>query len=341
LTIDRADLYGLAMINRVRVLQVVLPLGLLVAACNGSRGVRDAAQDLGGGGADGGAEVRAESGIEVITDAGTDAPADTGTDAPADTGTDAPADTGTDAPADVGTDAPADVGTEAASDAGTDAPADTGSDVAADTNPDAPADVATTDVNADVPAACGTIPTTQTLTSHLRITADNECDVYVNGSKVGSTNNWGVAVTIDVSLFVHPGRRNVIAVRGTNTSSQTGNDRGIIGQLTVDVDGGVAPLVVTNNAWRTSATIPDVDAGGADWTAVDFDDSAWAAATEVASNGDPPWGAVFGTSAAKWIWSAPIPTDTSAKPNLETTYARRTFYFSLDGSAITTTPACP
>jgi len=306
------------MINRVRLLQVVLPLGLLVAACNGSRGVRDAAQDLGGGGADGGAEVRAESGIEIIT-------------------TDAGSDVAADASADTGADTPADIGTEAASDAGEDVAADAPADVAAD----APADVATTDVNADVPAACGTIPTTQTLTSHLRITADNECDVYVNGSKVGSTNNWGVAVTIDVSLFVHPGRRNVIAVRGTNTSSQPGNDRGIIGQLTVDVDGGVAPLVVTNNGWRTSATIPDVDAGGADWTAVDFDDGAWAAATEVASNGDPPWGAGFGTSAAKWIWSAPIPVDTSAKPNLETTYARRTFYFSLDGSAITTTPACP
>jgi len=313
------------MINRVRVLQVVLPLGLLVAACNGSKGVRDAAQDLGGGGADGGAEVRAESGTEVSTDAGPDVATDTGSDAPADTGADAPADTGADAPADTGT--------EVASDTGSDVPTDTGAD--------APADVATTDANADVPAACATIPTTQTLTSHLRITADNECDVYVNGSKVGTTNNWGAAVTIDVSLFVHPGRRNVIAVRGTNTSSQEGNDRGIIGQLTVDADGGTAPLVVTNNAWRTSPTAPDVDAGGADWTAVDFDDSAWSAATEVASNGDPPWGAVFGTSAAKWIWSAPIPASTSAKPNLETTYARRTFYFSLDGSAITPTPACP
>jgi len=193
----------------------------------------------------------------------------------------------------------------------------------------------------EIPAACGTIPTTATLTSHLRITADNECDVYVNGTMVGSTSNWGVAVTIDVSLFVHPGRKNVIAVRGTNTSSQDGNDRGIIGQLTVDADGGVAPLVVTDKDWRTSATVPDVDAGGADWTALDYNDAAWSVATEVASNGDPPWGAVFGTSAAKWIWSAPIPPSTSAKPNLETTYARRTFYFSLDGASIASTPACP
>jgi hypothetical protein len=212
-------------------------------------------------------------------------------------------------------------------------------DVAAEVAMDVAPEVAM-EAGADVPAECRTIPTTATLTSHLRITTDNECDVFVNGTKVGSTNNWGAAVTIDVSLNVHPGRKNVVAVRGTNTSSQGGNDRGIIGQLTVDADGGPAPLIVTDRSWRTSATVPDVDAGGADWTALDFNDSAWAAATEIASNGDPPWGAVFGTSAAKWIWSAPVPASTSDKPNLETTYARRTFYFSIDG-AVAPTPACP
>ena len=97
----------------------------------------------------------------------------------------------------------------------------------------------------------------------------------------------------------------------------------------------------TDKDWRTSATVPDVDAGGADWTALGYDDSAWNPATEIAANGDPPWGAVLGTSAAKWIWSAPVPADTANKPNLETTYARRTFYFSLDGSTIAPAPACP
>ena len=250
-----------------------------------------------------------------------------------------------------GTDAASDVPT-GGSDAGADR-ADTGSDVPAETGgagsdvasaPDVAADVAAevaADVGADVPAACGTIPTTMTLTSHLKITADNECEVFVNGTSVGMTTNWGAAVTIDVSLYVHPGRKKVIAVRATNTSSQGGNDRGMIGELTVDADGGVAPLVVTSASWRTATTVPDVDAGGSSWTAVDFDDSAWVAATEIASNGDPPWGAVFGTSAAKWIWSAAVPASTVDKPNLETAYARRTFYFSLDGTTIGATPACP
>ena len=239
---------------------------------------------------------------------------------------------GNDAATDVGPGG-SDAGVDRADTGGSDAPVDVAQDVSTAT------DVGW-EVGLEIPAACATIPTTATLTSHLKITADNECEVFVNGTSVGMTLNWGVAVTIDVSLYVHPGRKNVVAVRGTNTSSQGGNDRGIIGELTVDADGGVAALVVTNNAWRTSATVPDVDAGGADWTALDYDDSPWNAATEIAANGDPPWGGVLGSSNAKWIWSAPVPADTASKPNVETTYARRTFYFSLDGS-IASTPACP
>ena len=276
--------------------------------------------------------VGCNSGGRTALDGGTDARADTGIDAPADTGAEKPADTGADAPADTGIDAPADTGIDAPADTGT----DVGMEVAAEAGPEV-----MPEAGADVPAACQSIPTTATLTSHLRITADNECEVFVNGTRVGMTTNWGSAVTIDVSLYVHPGRKNVIAVRGTNTSSQGGNDRGIIGQLAIDSDGGVAPLVITDATWRTSMSVPDVDAGAADWTAVDFDDSAWSAATEIANNGDAPWGGGFGVSTAKWIWSAPVPSSTTDKPNLETAYARRTFYFALDGGSIASTPACP
>jgi hypothetical protein len=158
--------------------------------------------------------------------------------------------------------------------------------------------------------------------------------VFVNGVSVGSTNNWGSAVTLDVSLFLHPGRKNVVAIAGSNTSSQAGNDRGIIGELTIDVTSGTAPLLVTDSSWRVSQT----DTSG--WTELGFDASTWIFATEVASVGDSPWGNVIPNSAAKWIWFAPIPVETSAKPNLETTYARRDFYLSLDGSTTTDAPSC-
>jgi hypothetical protein len=228
-------------------------------------------------------------------------------------------------------------GIEAPHDATIDAGAPDGiaADVAA---PDAAEAGAVVDAGADAPVydpACQTIATDAQLTSHVRITADNECEVFVNGVSVGTTTNWGSPVTIDVSLFVYPGRENVIAVRATNTSSQSGNDRGILGELTVDGDAAPAVLVDTDHTWRVAST----EQTG--WTSLGFDDSAWTAAAEIAANGDPPWGSVFGASAAKWIWSAPIPVNVADKPNVETTYARRTFYFGVDGKTLADTPSCP
>jgi hypothetical protein len=181
---------------------------------------------------------------------------------------------------------------------------------------------------------CETIESDAVVTSHLRFTADNECEVFVNGTSVGTTANWSSHVTVDVSLFLHPGRKNVIAIIGTNTSSQGGNDRGIVGHLTVDAGAGTSSLLVTDAAWRVAS------AEVTGWTDLAFDDSAWIAATEIAAMGDAPWGNVMAGSGAKWIWSAAVPVDTSAKPNIESTYARREFYLSLDGLGTTSSPSC-
>jgi hypothetical protein len=182
---------------------------------------------------------------------------------------------------------------------------------------------------------CDAIDRDATFSAHVRITTDNECEVFVNGVSVGFTNNWGSAVTIDLSLFLHPSRENVIAVRGTNTSSQGGLDRGIIGEVTVATDGGSVPVVVTDASWRV-ATVEEPG-----WTELDFDGSGWAGATVIANHGEGPWGFPFGVTTAQWIWSAPVPSSTSDKPNLETTWARRSFYLSLDGTEVASTPACP
>lgn len=181
---------------------------------------------------------------------------------------------------------------------------------------------------------CETIGKDETVTSHLKFTTDNECEVFVNGVSVGKSTNWGSAVTVDVSLFLHPGRKNVVAIIGTNTSSQAGNDRGIVGQLTVDAGAGTSSLLVTDAAWRVSAT------SVTGWTDLAFDDSTWIAATEIAAMGDGPWGNIMPNSGAKWIWSAAVPADTANKPNVESTYARREFYLSLDGLGTTSTPSC-
>lgn len=183
--------------------------------------------------------------------------------------------------------------------------------------------------------ACQMIERDATRTVNLRITADNECEVFVNGTSVGMTNSWPTAVTIDVSLFVHPGRRNVIAVRGVNTSSQPGNDRGIIGELASKTDGGSMVVIVTDTAWKVAKTEQ------AGWTELAFDDSAWEAATAIADSKAPPWGAVLGETTASWIWSDAVPQNVAEKPNVETAWTRRTFYFASDGTTVTNMPGCP
>jgi hypothetical protein len=206
-----------------------------------------------------------------------------------------------------------------------------GKDAAPEASPDAAADV-----GPEVDPACATIPQDATRTVHLRITADNECDVFVNGADVGVTTNWQSPVTLDVSLYLYPGRINVIAVMGRNTSSQAGNDRGIIGELDDLTDGGSKVVLVTDKTWRSSK----VERSG--WPATLYDDSGWDQATEIASHGDAPWGPLLGTSTAKWLWTAPVPADVPpAKPDAETGFFRRAFYFGTDGTTLQDQPACP
>jgi len=179
-------------------------------------------------------------------------------------GSSRPAGSASDA-SDVGS-SPSDAGAEKGQDVSI--PMDTGVDTAqdvpvtTDTGVDTPQDVPVPmdTGGAEVPAACGTIPTTATLTSHLRITADNECDVYVNGTMVGSTNNWGVAVTIDVSLYVHPGRKNVIAVHcHQTTGGQSMPSTVIAGRAQIMSDTVPSPSKDTPS--RTPASVRNCSGG--------------------------------------------------------------------------------
>jgi hypothetical protein len=255
------------------------------------------------------------------------ATADGGEDAASDTSVEVGPEAGSDAAVDSATDAGAEVGSDAL-----DAASDAASDLAVDAALDAPSE--TTDAAVDVNPACSTIPTTATRTVHLRITADNECDVYVNGALTGTTTSWPSPVTMDVSLFVHPGRVNVIAVEARNTSSQGGTDRGVIGQLEDLSDGGSKVVVLTDATWRSWKTAVS------GWQGVLFDDSGWDMATVVGAHGDSPWGALLGTSSAKWLWTAPVAASTSDKPDLETGYFRKRFFFGFDGE-VSATPGCP
>lgn len=234
--------------------------------------------------------------------------------------------TTTDAPADSGVDsAVVDARNDTTTTADTAVPQDTASP-----------DTAASDTGAPVEAAppCG-VAATATVQATLRLTADNERKVYVNGFLLDDApHSWGDARSYDVTLFLHPKKLNVIAVEGINTSSQGGHDRGILAVLSSSSDAGTTFSLVSDASWKISPTLV------ADWFALTTPDASWAAAFEQAPNGASPWGTVSGIpTTAKWIWTYDSSTATT-KPDNEHVYARRSFYFGIDGALSATPSTC-
>jgi len=210
---------------------------------------------------------------------------------------------------------------------------------------DAGADSPSPDAGTDASTACP-IPLDATAQATLRFTADNERLVYLNGVLVedNSALGWPTVSALPVALRINPTVPNVLAIRGRNTSSQGGPDRGIVVDLSwanTDAgtgDGGSAVILVSDATWRVSATAGDA---GLAWTDIAYDDSTWAAAIDQGPNGMAPWGQILGASTApRWLWFYDSGA-AATKPDLEDAYFRRTFYFSVDGQVQNTPGTCP
>lgn len=217
-------------------------------------------------------------------------------------------------------------------------------DAAVDSNvPDAGKDVApapdtgTPDTGVPTPDAgppCG-VALDATVQATLRLTADNERKVYVNGALVDDVAYaWSDPRSYEVTLFRHPKKQNVIAIEGINTSSQGGYDRGILAVLTSAADAGVAFSLVTDASWKMNPALVT------DWFAPTTSDAAWPAAFDQAPNGTSPWGTIVDIPlTAKWIWTYDSST-ASTKLDGEHVYARRTFYVAVDGSLADAAATC-
>jgi hypothetical protein len=206
------------------------------------------------------------------------------------------------------------------------------------------------DAGPDTAPPC-TIPIDATVEATIRFTADNERLVYVNGAVVEDDPSlgWPTVSALTVALHRNPRVANVIAMRGRNTSSQGGADRGILVELSALAgdagasdagadDAGSAVLLVSDTQWRVSGSAVDAGLG---WTEIAYDDSAWSAATDQGPNGMAPWGAVLGPSTApRWLWSYDSAT-AATKPDQEDALFRRTFYLSADGKVLGAPGACP
>lgn len=213
------------------------------------------------------------------------------------------------------------------------------------------------DAGSDAPACP---PASDMVTGSIKVTADDYLRLWVNGVLIDDkVTTWNTVDTRTVSLFRHPQMKNVIAVEARNAFNQGGLDRGLLAHLSFETDAGVPPLgdgglpsIVTDTSWKMAGEnadgglpdsgVPDgsaADAGIVGWFDPTFDDSTWRVPVDEVGHGGGPWGAVFGTSHARWLWAYDSATAVS-KPASEYVYFRKSFYFDNDGSLRDTAGVC-
>ncbi len=172
----------------------------------------------------------------------------------------------------------------------------------------------------------------QALTVDTASTADNYYTTYVDGGiviNVPSTNSsavWGNAETVNLSLA--SGVTHVIATKAQNYGPYAGyNPAAFIAELKTGagsyfVETGTS-LMVTDSSWLIYfGDGAPADQGLLKWYDVGYDDSGWASAFEIGSNGVSPWGNISGIdSSAKWIWTENWDDDNADTP----VYIRKSF----------------
>lgn len=135
------------------------------------------------------------------------------------------------------------------------------------------------------------VPTGATVVSGvLSLAADNSAEAWVNGEPVGKTNaDRTQSAAIDIAKSLRPGK-NVIAIRGQNTSLPK-DAGGCIIALTAKlrlVDGQEQNVSIgSEESWKGASDAP------AGWEKVDFNDAAWSPATVLVPLGGAPWATDF------------------------------------------------
>ncbi len=128
----------------------------------------------------------------------------------------------------------------------------------------------------------------------LRITADDTCEVFLNGTRVGAQAHWPRAARFPVEKLLGTGE-NVLAVRAQNMPAPSKNPAGLIAHLAVTLIDGKQVAVVSDGSWRAEKVeCPQ-------WEQAGFDDSAWKPAAMVAPYGGGPWGKIAGMDKAD-VW---------------------------------------
>ena len=123
--------------------------------------------------------------------------------------------------------------------------------------------------------------------AELRVAADDACEVFLNGVRVGRHETWQNTAVLDVGKLLKRGR-NVLAIRAENRPARSANPAGLIARLTIKLANSAPLVVVSDGSWRTGNKQED------GWAKADFVDQAWPEARIAASFGDRPWGKIRG-----------------------------------------------
>ncbi len=125
------------------------------------------------------------------------------------------------------------------------------------------------------------------LAAELRVAADDACEAFLNGQRVGAHGTWERTAVFDVTGLLRPGT-NVLAIRAENRPFSGKNPAGLIARLVLTATNGGQTAIVSDGAWRSSkAPAPRWDQAG-------FDDSSWTAALVTAPYGGGPWRRIAG-----------------------------------------------
>ena len=118
----------------------------------------------------------------------------------------------------------------------------------------------------------------------IEITADDQFNLFVNGQAAGQGDGWGSPRKIAVGAFLKPGK-NVLAVEARNVGNNP-NPAGLLAKLKVELTPGNPFTLATGENWKSAA---NSETG---WTALGFDDAAWAQARLLGEYGTQTWGII-------------------------------------------------
>lgn len=111
------------------------------------------------------------------------------------------------------------------------------------------------------------------------ITADDEVELFVNGTSLGNQTRWEDVKVFDIADLLKSGA-NALAVRASNTAA---GPAGMIARLDLTLADGSKQTVLSDTSWKAN------DTSAANWQTTGFVDSAWPVAKGLGAFGVGPW----------------------------------------------------